>query len=199
MTGSKIHRNKDGFVIIPRSIALKVIHASPREKLYRLPKKYVAAGVRIVMAEPHAYAWINALECGEEHSQATSVLCDGKGGFCCLGVEQDVNYGMVEVSADYDDAQSPQEYLDTLDYITYPTDEYLRYTNKMYFNERGVPTNNPVLNLQSLDVPDGFKEDSASELNDSRRLGFKEIAALLRNHMGVYIPFPQDLVRHDTK
>lgn len=159
-----------------------------------LPQKYVAAGVTIIMAEPQALAWINALTSGK-YQQARMTLCDDDGGFCCLGVEQDVNYGMVEVARGPDSSPTMWH---LADYEGYPTSVYLKYTRKAYFDSKGMLDCSPTLQYKNEPGGKGVWR-SASNLNDDNKLPFPVIAELLRKHMAVYTPLPEDLVRHDTK
>lgn len=129
-------------ITIPRKTALRAI------KNGRLPKYLVAKGITVVMEYQDGNNWLDALR-GEYGAvnQAAGVLFNRQTkGFCCLGVEQSVNWGgKVEANADGE----PQ---------SMPSFEYLEQTGKMYFDHRGQRCLAPTL----VRGADGVTVDAAS-------------------------------------
>ena len=183
----KVFRGKHGMILMPRQTAMQCINSVdvPGAKL---PYKYMVAGVTMILPEPEALAWLDALKNSDAlgYCRVPGVLHDGKNGFCCLGVEQDTNYGAVEVD-DWEAVKSNDPNV----FGSYPSFEYLHYTRKMFYNARGTPANNPSVKLEDVWM-------TAGALNDNEMMPFPEIGKILRNHIAVYKPLPQDLVRHDT-
>jgi hypothetical protein len=180
----KVFRGKHGMILMPRQTAMQLILHAPKY----LPKKYQKAGVTMVMPEPAALAWLDALKNSEAlgYQRCQGALFDGKNGFCCLGIEQDVNYGAVEVD-NYESEKSDDPNV----FCSYPTLQYLLYTNKMFYNASGIVNTNPAVKYENTWT-------TAGALNDEHKLSFPEIGKLLRPHIAVYQPLPQDIVRHDT-
>ena len=182
---SVIPRGDHGLMLMPRSTAMMCL-ADP---MSRLPAKYVAKGVTIIMADVHAVAWLEALE-AQTYKQGTGTLCTQDGKLCCLGVEQEVNFGAVErrsnseelVAAPAAPSRKPSRYT--------PSPAYLTCTKKMYYDADGIRChdNNPAIKCKGTWM-------RASHLNDNERATFPQIAALLRNHIAVYPALPEDLVR----
>lgn len=150
-----------------------------------LPQRYIDAKVTMVFPEPAAIAWIAALHSGE-YKQTRGTLCRASiGGMCCLGVEQDVNYGLIEVNPDETDEEHVRNF------AGYPSENYLQYTRKAFFDACGERGNVPSVLYNG-------RWETVANLNDDKKLSFPKIAEVVRPHIAVYPALPHDLVRHDT-
>ena len=153
---------------ISRAIALKIL----RDRM--LPRRLVGK-VTIVMKESEALAWLAALRDGKQ-KQARGVLYRSSDaasehypvGFCCLGLEQAVNFGgkcEVDIHGRFRDI---------------PSYDYLKLTNKAYFSMAGLYSRSPAVYAELQECSIGI-----TQLNDGGT-SFSKIADLLENHMAVY-------------
>lgn len=112
--------------------------------------------------------WVAALRSGE-YQQTEERLCDGEGGFCCLGVLSDLHMkatGNGEWSEDY--FRHPGYRADGIFKEDVPPRAVLDWA--------GMGSENPMMKL--VDAEGEEYRDTIAELNDSGRT-FAEIADLI--------------------
>lgn len=122
--------------------------------------------------------WLKALRSGE-YKQTTGSLCDGKGGYCCLGVLQMALDGEVEHETLADGKIS---------YQPVPTEAWVEKNNIVFgkFMPDTVINTNPdfIVNdpdneNEYYDHADGVAYCSAAGLNDTAGYTFEQIADLI--------------------
>jgi hypothetical protein len=157
-----------------------------------LPPALVEEGYSILMPRDKAINWLKELRSGKYyqghtflHANTATKTVDFSDEFCCLGLEQAVNYGTVEYEAD-----------DQLDAIgvhmarALPSIEYLNEKGYRFFDESGSIIDNPYVKalkstVAELNDAGGYSADHDTYTHNHN---FAEMADILEKIILTYGP-----------